>query len=74
MVALPDDKLGQRPVAFVTLLDGPLDLAALKGAIAPLVNYDLGPMTIKSLDAFPMTPTGKTAKADLRQSALAQTA
>jgi acyl-coenzyme A synthetase/AMP-(fatty) acid ligase len=74
VVALPDAKLGQRPVAFITLLDGPLDLAALKGAIAPLVNYDLGPMTIKSLEAFPMTPTGKIAKADLRQSALAQTA
>jgi hypothetical protein len=29
-------------------------------------------MTVKSLVAFPMTPTGKIAKAELRQSALAE--
>ena len=37
----------------------------------PLVTYDLSPLTIKSVEAFPMTPTGKIAKAELRQSALA---
>ena len=47
------------------------DLAGLKTAIAPLVTYDLAPLAIRSLDAFPMTPTGKIAKADLRQSAMA---
>jgi long-chain acyl-CoA synthetase len=72
VVALPDTRLGQRPVAFVTTTGGTVDLAALKSAIAPLVSYDLSPLTIKTLPAFPMTPTGKIAKAELRQSALAE--
>jgi len=71
LVALPDAKLGQRPVAYVTLTDGAADLDKLKAAIAPLVPYDLTAMTVKSLAAFPMTPTGKIAKAQLRESALA---
>ena len=72
VVALPDAELGQRPVAYVTLADGAVDLEKLKTVIAPLVPYDLAPLTVKSLPAFPMTPTGKIAKADLRQSALAE--
>jgi long-chain acyl-CoA synthetase len=72
VVALPDAKLGQRPVAYVTLNGDGVDVARLKGAIAPLVLYDLTPLTIKSVASFPMTPTGKIAKAELRQSALAE--
>jgi len=71
VVALPDKTLGQRPVAYVTLTNGKLDLGGLKTAIAPLVAYDLAPLTIRNIDAFPMTPTGKIAKANLRESALA---
>jgi acyl-coenzyme A synthetase/AMP-(fatty) acid ligase len=72
VVALPDATLGQRPVAYVTLNGDAVDVVSLKAAVAPLVPYDLTPMTIKSLAAFPMTPTGKIAKAELRQSALAE--
>jgi long-chain acyl-CoA synthetase len=72
VVALPDDALGQRPVAYITTTGGAGDMAALKRAIAPLVPYDLAPLTIKSVAAFPMTPTGKIAKAELRQSAMAE--
>jgi acyl-coenzyme A synthetase/AMP-(fatty) acid ligase len=71
VVALPDSKFGERPVAYVTLTDGAADLVKLKRAIAPLVPYDLAPLTIQSLPSFPMTPTGKIAKAELRRSALA---
>jgi acyl-coenzyme A synthetase/AMP-(fatty) acid ligase len=71
VVALPDKALGQRPVAYVTLTDGAADLDMLKRAIAPLVSYDLAPLAIRSLPSFPMTPTGKIAKAELRQSAMA---
>jgi long-chain acyl-CoA synthetase len=73
MVALPDATLGQRPVAYVTLIGGAIDLAALKRAVMPLVSYDLTPLTIKILPAFPMTPTGKIAKAELRDKAMADT-
>jgi acyl-coenzyme A synthetase/AMP-(fatty) acid ligase len=72
VVALPDAALGQRPVAYVTTTDGLVDPVMLKRAIAPLVPYDLASLTIKSVAAFPMTPTGKIAKAELRQSALAE--
>jgi len=71
VIALPDARLEQRPIAYVTLADGAVDLDQLKAAIAPLVPYDLTAMTVRSLAAFPMTPTGKIAKAQLRQSALA---
>ena len=71
VIALPDAKLGQRPIAYVTVADGAVDLDQLKAAIAPLVPYDLTAMTVRSLAAFPMTPTGKIAKAQLRQNAMA---
>jgi len=71
VVALPDAHLGQRPVAYVTLADDAVALDKLKAAIAPLVPYDLTAMTVRSLAAFPMTPTGKIAKAQLRQNAMA---
>ncbi|PWT91196.1 MAG: long-chain fatty acid--CoA ligase [Proteobacteria bacterium] len=71
LVGLPDAALGQRPVAFVTLTVNDIDLDRLKAALGPLLSYDLAPLSIRSLDAFPMTPTGKIAKAELRQNALA---
>jgi long-chain acyl-CoA synthetase len=71
VVALDDAKLGQRPVAYVTLTDELSDFTAIKAAIAKLVPYDLTPLTIKSLQSFPMTPTGKIAKAELRRTVAA---
>ena len=70
VVGLPDPKIGERPVAFVTG-DAGLDLDALKAAIAPSVDYDVSWLVIRRIDRFPMTPTGKIAKAELRASALA---
>ncbi|MDQ0468185.1 class I adenylate-forming enzyme family protein [Labrys wisconsinensis] len=70
VVGLPDAALGERPVAFVTGEAG-LDPAGLKAAIAPRLGYDLTPLAIRRIEAFPMTPTGKIAKAELRAAALA---
>jgi long-chain acyl-CoA synthetase len=70
VVALPDAQLGQRPIAYITCSEQ-IDLTRLKRAIAPLVSYDIEPLTINQINAFPMTPTGKIAKAELRQSAMA---
>jgi long-chain acyl-CoA synthetase len=72
VIALPDAQLGQRPVGYVTLDGDGVDLAALKTQIASRVPYDLAPLTLKSLPAFPMTPTGKIAKAELRDRALVE--
>jgi len=33
----------------------------------PLVTYDLAPLTIESVAAFPMTSTGTIAKVELRR-------
>jgi long-chain acyl-CoA synthetase len=63
---VPDAALGARPIAFVTA-DGTIDPAALARAIAAEVPYDLAPLTIRQVESFPMTPTGKIAKAELRQ-------
>jgi long-chain acyl-CoA synthetase len=70
VVALPDAQLGQRPIAYITCSEQ-TDLTRLKRAIAPLVSYDIEPLMINQINAFPMTPTGKIAKAQLRQSAMA---
>lgn len=72
VVALPDPALGQRPMAFVTLTDGKVDLAALKTAIEGRVAYDLAPLMLCKVAEFPMTPTGKIAKAELRERAMAE--
>jgi long-chain acyl-CoA synthetase len=70
VIALPDATLGQRPVGYVTLAGDSVDLDRLKLQIASRVPYDLAPLTLKRLPAFPMTPTGKIAKAELRERAL----
>jgi len=74
VIAVPDKSLGERPIAFVTLDGGLPDVASLGAKIAGEVSYDIGSLTIRSLDSFPMTPTGKIAKAELRQMAIAGTA
>jgi acyl-CoA synthetase (AMP-forming)/AMP-acid ligase II len=71
VVAVPDAALGQRPIAFVTLASEPADLAALKEAAGRRLPLDLAPLEVRSVAAFPMTPTGKIAKAELRERALA---
>jgi long-chain acyl-CoA synthetase len=71
IVALPDPTLGQRPIGYVTVDREGVDLDSVKNTIASRVPYDLAPLTLKSLPAFPMTPTGKIAKAELRERALA---
>ena len=71
VIGLPDATLGQRPVGYVTTNGDGIDLAHLKAAIAGGVPYDLSPLTLICLPAFPMTPTGKIAKAELRARAMA---
>jgi len=72
VVGLPDQKFGQRPVGYVTADGAAIDLDGIKAAIAALVPYDLTPLTLVRLQAFPMTPTGKIAKAQLRERAMAE--
>jgi len=72
VIGLPDAELGQRPIGYVTTDRDGIDLAGLKAAIAPSVLYDLSALTLISLAAFPMTPTGKIAKAELRERAMAR--
>jgi long-chain acyl-CoA synthetase len=71
VIGLPDAALGQRPIAYVTTDGDGIDLAGLKAAIAASVPYDLSALTLVRLAAFPMTPTGKIAKAELRERAMA---
>jgi long-chain acyl-CoA synthetase len=70
-LGLPDPELGYRPVGYVTFDSDGVDLHRLKALIAAQLSYDLAPLTLQSLSAFPMTPTGKIAKAELRAQALA---
>jgi long-chain acyl-CoA synthetase len=71
VVGLPAPGAGHRPVAFV-IADGPeFDAAGLLRSIRPLLAYNLDPLEIVRVPEFPMTPTGKIAKAELRDLALA---
>lgn len=74
VVGLPDTGLGNRPLAFVVLetTSPPLDAPALKSAVQSRLAYDLAPLEIVRLEEFPLTPTGKIAKAELRERALAR--
>ena len=74
VVGVPDPALGERPIAFVTADAAGLDVMSLATAIATAVPYDTAALTIRRLDSFPMTPTGKIAKAELRQLAIAAAA
>jgi long-chain acyl-CoA synthetase len=69
LVGIPDPALGSRPIAVVTL-EKPMEVdeAAIKAAIGAVLPYDLSPLTLKVVVAFPMTPTGKIAKSDLAAS------
>jgi acyl-CoA synthetase (AMP-forming)/AMP-acid ligase II len=70
VVGLPDSGLGHRPVAFV-IAGGQFDANALKQTIQSALPYDLTPLEILRAQEFPMTPTGKIAKAELRDRAIA---
>ena len=70
VIGVPDKTLGHRPVGYVTTHGDGIDLDRLKSAIAAAVPYDVSLLTLISLPAFPMTPTGKIAKAQLREQAM----
>ena len=66
VVGVADAVHGQRPHAFVTGVPGvTLSAEALKAAIAGKVSYDIAPLRVTVVEALPMTPTGKIAKAEL---------
>ena len=75
LVGLPDGCGGHLPRAFVTLHpEHAVDLDALKRSIAAELAMNLDRLTIERLDALPMTPTGKVAKAELRDAMIAEAA
>jgi len=69
VVAVPDANLGERPIAFVIADAADINVKSLAAAIAAQVPYDTTSLTIRRVETFPMTPTGKIAKAELRQMA-----
>ena len=60
---------GHRPVAFYSGSNNLSD-AEIKSKINKLVPYDLSSLSISWIETFPMTPTGKIAKAELRNIAI----
>jgi acyl-coenzyme A synthetase/AMP-(fatty) acid ligase len=70
VVGLDDGDGGHRPIAFVTG-PGEIDAAQTLAGVADKTSYDLSTLEIRQIDEFPMTPTGKIAKATLRDQAAA---
>lgn len=66
VVAIADRESDVRPVACVTTADGVgIDEGEVKAHLLPRVPYDLGRLTVRRVESFPMTPTGKISKAQL---------
>lgn len=65
MIGLPDPKLGEKPVAFLIMRSEAADSELVKFAEAR-VKRKLDVLSIRKVDALPMTPTGKISKADLK--------
>lgn len=70
VIGLDDENGGHRPVAFVTGSED-IDPAQALEKVAGRTSYDLSTLEIRRVAAFPMTPTGKIAKATLRDQAAA---
>lgn len=71
VVGMPDDRLGERVCAYVVARPGTApSVAALRSWFddQKAMRY-LAPEEIVLVDALPMTPTGKVAKAELQQDA-----
>lgn len=68
LIGLEDGNGQHQPIAFIT---GNCDLAAdqLLAAIAGATVYNTSLLSIRKTDSLPMTPTGKIAKATLREQA-----
>jgi acyl-coenzyme A synthetase/AMP-(fatty) acid ligase len=67
LIGLGDGAHDQKPVVFLTMTEGAaFDGDALKNALAARVAYNLSPLSIRLIDALPMTPTGKISKGDLK--------
>ncbi len=66
VIGVLDALLETRPIACVTLIPGAtLDEDRARAMLQPKLSYDLSQMTIRIVEAFPMTPTGKISKAQL---------
>ena len=68
VVGLDNGNSGHEPIAFVTGASS-VDLAAAKSEILNKTPYNLTSLTLKQVAEFPMTPTGKIAKATLTDQA-----
>lgn len=66
LIGVPDAQHGQRPIAFITLIEGhAIEAKSLIAAIEGKVAYDLTPLMVSVVAELPMTPTGKISKAEL---------
>ena len=71
VIGVPDASHGCRALAFITLQERVRhpDLAHLKQALQTHLPYSIAALSIRVVDSFPMTPTGKIAKGELAQRA-----
>ena len=71
IVAMPDDRLGERACAFVVLRrEGELDLAAMQEYLdAERVAKTYWPERLELVESLPRTPSGKVQKFVLREQA-----
>jgi long-chain acyl-CoA synthetase len=71
LIGLPDDELGHRPVACVTLQAGSVDSDEVIRFAERELGRDLAYVSVRVVEAMPMTPTGKISKAQLLDAATA---
>ena len=71
VIGIPDSQYGHRPIAFATT-DGEVDGDKLRRHLICELEFDFSMLEIRFIDEFPMTSTGKIAKAALRDQVMAE--
>ena len=71
VIGIPDSQFGHRPIAFATVVVE-VGREELRKHLAAEVAFDISMLELRFVDAFPMTATGKIAKATLRDQVLAE--
>jgi len=71
VIGVPDEKLGHRPVACVTLRDEGIDIEEAVRSAERELGRKLDHLSVRPIDQMPMTPTGKISKAQLLDAAIA---
>jgi fatty-acyl-CoA synthase len=74
VIGVPDERYGEEIMAWVRMRPGaqPLDTASLRQFCEGRIAHNKIPRYVKTVEAFPMTVTGKVRKGEMRETSIAE--